>query len=114
MKPEQGRSQQVPGGPPSEGVPTPESTDSHNSQGEVEDLLSTLAEQGGVEFLNYLLAKAVPPSSESPDISKIREWSYRDILRMPKVQQKQWMDADRKSTRLNSSHRSLSRMPSSA
>jgi hypothetical protein len=47
-------------------------------------------QEGGVRFLNYLLAKAVSPNSESLDISKVREWSYRDIMRMNKAQQKEW------------------------
>jgi Reverse transcriptase (RNA-dependent DNA polymerase) len=50
-------------------------------------------QEGGVRFLNYLLAKAVSPDSESLDVSKVREWSYRDILRMNKAQQKEWKAA---------------------
>ena len=59
--------------------------DSNNSNEQVEAALTSLAKEGGVCYLNLLLAKADAPYSE-----------------------------DRKSTRLNSSHRSLSRMPSSA
>jgi hypothetical protein len=41
------------------------------SEDELDDLLH-LAKEGGVEFLNHLLAKAVPPSgSESPNTSNI-------------------------------------------
>jgi hypothetical protein len=47
-------------------------------------------EEGGVEFLNYLLAKAVTPDSGSPDVSKVREWSFKDIMRMSPAQQKEW------------------------
>ena len=93
MEWEQGSSQPVPGGLQDEDAPSPESEDPPDSQGEVEDILSTLVEQGGVGFLNQLLAKAVPPDLESLDISKIREWSYKDILYMSKVQQKEWTDA---------------------
>ena len=137
--------------------------DSSNSNEQVEAALTSLAKEGVVRYLNLLLAKADAPYSDVPDISKVREWSYKDLLRLPKSQQKEWMDAchqeldslckrdiydlvnpppgrriihnrwvfdkktdgwkrarlvakglDRKSTRLNSSHRSLSRMPSSA
>jgi|SRR6267142_3226216 len=42
--------------------------------------LHSLVQEGGVHYLNYSLAKADTPSSEVPDISKIREWSYRDLL----------------------------------
>src|SRR6267142_1268987 len=55
--------------------------------------LHSLVQEGGVRYLNYLLAKADPPSSDIPEISKIREWSYKDLLRLPKSQQIEWMDA---------------------
>src|SRR6201984_2230440 len=49
---------------------------------EVEGLLR-LQREGGVKYLDYLLAKAVPPMDPvSPDTAKIREWTYRDILKM--------------------------------
>ena len=54
--------------------------------------LTSLAQEGGVRYLNYLLAKADTPHLEVPDISEIREWSYKDLLRLPKSQQKEWMD----------------------
>ena len=68
-------------------------TTSDDSQDEVEDVLATLAEEGGVEFLNHLLARAVSTDSEVLDTSNIREWSFKDIMRMPSAQQKGWMDA---------------------
>ena len=55
--------------------------------------LHSLVQEGGVRYLNYLLAKADTPSSDVPEISKIREWSYKDLLRLPKSQQIEWMDA---------------------
>jgi hypothetical protein len=64
------------------------------SEDEVEDILR-LAEEGGVEFLNHLLAKAVPPHSETPDTANIREWTFRDILKMPSDSQKEWKSACR-------------------
>ena len=39
-----------------------------------------------------MLAKADTPHSEVSDVSKIREWSYKDLLGLPKSQQKEWMD----------------------
>ena len=67
---------------------------SRGSVDEVEDLLLVhLAQEGGVEFVRYILAQAVPHevSTEPP----IREWTYRDILRLPEVQQKDWKIACR-------------------
>ena len=68
-------------------------TPAHHSDDQVEDILTTLTQEGGVRFLNYLLAKAVSPDSESLDVSKVKEWSYRDILRMNIAQQKEWKAA---------------------
>ena len=61
---------------PSEPVPAA-------SEDEVDDILH-LVREGGVEFLNHLLIKAVPPDgSESPNTSNIHEWTFQDILKMP-------------------------------
>ena len=54
-------------------------------------VLSWLAQEGGVKFLDVLLAKAVPLDDlGSPDTSKICEWTLRDILQMPSGQQEEW------------------------
>ena len=68
-------------------LPRPESED------EVEQNLSILIEEGGVKTLNHLLAHTVPPDSEPLSTSNIREWSFKNILRMPLVQQKEWKTA---------------------
>jgi len=75
-------------------------TTSGDSRAEVEGSLAAglhldLAEDGGISNLNALLAKAVPTSSEVLDASKVKEWSYKDIARMPDVQRKEWTDACR-------------------
>src|SRR5487761_1703806 len=49
-------------------------TSSDQSQSEVERSLTLLAQEGGVNAINYLLAKAVTTQSPVPDISNIREW----------------------------------------
>jgi hypothetical protein len=73
----------------------PESEDLQtDSEGDVDDLLR-LAREGGVEFLNQLLAKAVPPDSETPDTANVREWTFRDIIKMPKAAQQEWKQACR-------------------
>jgi len=58
----------------------------------VEETLSYLVKHGGVRNLNTLLAIAVPPGSEIPDTCNICEWTFKDIMRMPSVQQKDWID----------------------
>jgi hypothetical protein len=71
----------------------PESEDPQtDSEGDVDELLH-LAREGGVEFLNHLLAKAIPPDSETPDTANVREWTFRDIIKMPKVAQQEWKQA---------------------
>jgi hypothetical protein len=68
----------------------PESEDPQtDSEGDVDDLLR-LAREGGVEFLNQLLAKAVPPDLETLDSANVREWTFRDIIKMPKAAQQEW------------------------
>src|SRR6266851_5260387 len=62
-----------------------------------------LAREGGVEFLNQLLAKAVPPDLKTPDTANMREWTFRDIIKMPKDTQKEWKQACHKE--LDSLHR---------
>jgi hypothetical protein len=91
--PEQGADEEnVPSGPT-------ESSHGPGSSEDVEDVLfhwqglNFLMKEGGVHYLNYLLDKADAPNSELPDISKVREWSYKDLLRLPTSQQKEWMDA---------------------
>ena len=71
-----------PNGPKSEDPQT-------DSEGNVDDLLC-LTREGGVEFLNQLLAKAVPPDSETPDTANVHEWTFRDIIKMPKAAQQEW------------------------
>ena len=60
----------------------------------VEDLLvAQLAQKGGVDFVCYLLAQAVPQDEST--VAPIREWTYKDILRLPEAQQKEWKTACR-------------------
>ncbi len=73
-----------------------------DSEGNIDELLR-LAREGGVEFLNQLLAKAVPPDLETPDTANMREWTFRDIIKMPKDTQKEWKQACHKE--LDSLHR---------
>jgi hypothetical protein len=60
---------------------------------DTESQLAKLAQEGGVDFINYLLAKAVADDGSLPNTSSPREWTFRDILRMPKQQQVEWKKA---------------------
>ena len=68
---------------------------SAESVDEVEETLSYLAKHRGVRNLNTLLATAVPPGSEIPDTHNIHKWSFKDIMRMPSAQQRDWIEACR-------------------
>jgi hypothetical protein len=52
-------------------------------EGNIDELLCLVME-GGVEFLNQLLAKAVPPDLETLDTANVYKWTFRDIIKMPK------------------------------
>jgi hypothetical protein len=73
-------------------LPTTLSESLHDSEDEVDQqLLTHLAQEGGVKFQDYLLAKAVPLYDlESPDTSNICKWTFRDILKMPSELQEEW------------------------
>jgi hypothetical protein len=80
-----------------EQVPGPSSDNQSGGSGQdapqdiTEEHLAKLAKEGGVEFMNYLMAKAVPIDDSLPQST--REWTFRDILRMPKQQQVEWKKA---------------------
>ena len=86
----------VPG--PSHGKPQHESDTllppSRGSVDKVEDLLvAQLVQEGGVELVRYLLAKAVLLTESTAESTPIREWTYKDIMHMPEAQQREWKAA---------------------
>ena len=53
-----------------------------------------LAQEGGALFINYLLAQAIQPDDERdkslpPTISRVRDWHFQDILKLPKAQKEE-------------------------
>ena len=79
----------------SEPAPSPVHRENQpESEGEVDDILR-LQREGGVKYLDYLLAKAVPNDLESPSTARVREWTFRDILKMPSESQREWKAACR-------------------
>ena len=54
--------------------------------------MSRLACEGGVDFMQYLLSKAVLPPVPSA-ASAPRDWTFKDILSMPSQERKGWIDA---------------------
>jgi len=98
-QPKSRQNEPVPG-PSSQPNPTTHSDDDallddeHAPESEDSEVVLKLAQEGGVRFMNFLLAKAVPPHDELPNPSNIRDWTLRDILHLP-AQQKEWKTACR-------------------
>ena len=59
----------------------------------------------------WILGKRSQPHKPPKDYKYVEELAH---LQIELIKMQEWVRSDRKSTRLNSSHRSLSRMPSSA
>jgi len=65
----------------------------HDTPLDTESQLAKLAQEGGVGLINYLLAKAVADDEPLPNTPSPREWTFRDILRMPNKLQEEWKKA---------------------
>ncbi|THH27330.1 hypothetical protein EUX98_g6847 [Antrodiella citrinella] len=75
--------------------PNPARDNAAPSEDEVEDILARLCREGGVELIDLLLAKAIPQRELLPDESNVREWTFRDISKLPKKEQEEWRHACR-------------------
>ena len=67
----------------------PQDSDQQDSDSQ----LARLAQEGEVGLMNYLLAKAVADNKPLLNTSSPREWTFRDILRMPNKLQEEWKKA---------------------
>ena len=61
---------------------------------DLELILPRLAQEGGAPFISYLLAQAIQPDNERdkslpPAVSKVRDWHFQDILKLPKAQKEE-------------------------
>ena len=85
---------------PSNEQRVPDSSSQPASGADVQDDLDEqarmekLCREGGVGLITELLSKAVP-DEDVPDVSNIRNWTLRDIYKLPKALQKEWFDACR-------------------
>ena len=55
--------------------------------------MAKLCREGGVGLLNYLLMKAIPPVKSDRPSKNVREWTFKDIARLPPDEQKAWLHA---------------------
>ena len=73
-----------------------------SSDSEGADFVARLAQEGGVQFQHFLVSKAVSPNAED---SSPKEWTYRDLLKLPKERLNEWKAAcERELDALNRRH----------
>jgi Reverse transcriptase (RNA-dependent DNA polymerase) len=52
-----------------------------------------MAQDGGAGLINFLLSAAVSSADAKgkiPEVSKVCEWHYRDLMHLPKAMQEEW------------------------
>jgi hypothetical protein len=55
--------------------------------------LTKMAQDGGAGLINFLLRAAVSladAKEKIPEVSKVREWHFRDLMHLPKAMQEEW------------------------
>jgi Reverse transcriptase (RNA-dependent DNA polymerase) len=55
--------------------------------------LMKMAQDGGAGLINFLLRAAVSSAvtkGKIPEVSKVCEWHFRDLMRLPKATQEEW------------------------
>jgi Reverse transcriptase (RNA-dependent DNA polymerase) len=55
--------------------------------------LAKMAQDGGAKLINFLLRAAVSSADAKgkiPEVSKVHEWHFRDLMRLPKAAQEEW------------------------
>jgi hypothetical protein len=82
-----------------EGVPAPSGSgnrpDSPPHEGknkQCADYLVKMVQEGGAGLTNFLLSAAVssaPAKGKIPDVTKVCEWHFRDLMRLPKAAQEE-------------------------
>ena len=58
--------------------------------------LAKIAQDGGAKLINFLLSAAVSSADAKgkiPDVSKVHEWHFRDLMCLPKAVQEEWKTA---------------------
>ena len=55
--------------------------------------LAKLCKEGGVPAINFLLSKAVSPAANNNITKSPKEWTYRDIVRLPEAEHEAWRTA---------------------
>ena len=61
-----------------------------------DSLVQNMVQEGGAGLIKFLLRAAVSSTDAKgsiPDVSKVREWQYRDLMCLPKAVQEEWKTA---------------------
>ena len=53
-----------------------------------EEDVQKMCEEGGANLVRYLMGKAL--TTQDPQTKNVRNWSYKDIARLPQAEQKLW------------------------
>ena len=81
---------QMPGNLPGTPVAPPAHTPTSPTTSDSEDDIEQLCHEGGVDLAAFLMSKAISIQAVSAEIKPIREWTYRDILKLPAAAQEKW------------------------
>ena len=77
-----------------ESFPQTNSSTATTAESEIlEPDLDRLAAEGGDKFIRYMCAQAIEHHDDLPDPTNVRNWTFRDIRRMPKGLQEEWHKA---------------------
>ena len=87
-----------------EGVPAPSrapgnkpnSPPGEGQRTERADYLVKMVQEGGADLIKFLLRAAVSSTDAKgkiPDVSKVKEWHFRDLMHLPKAAQEEWKTA---------------------
>ena len=52
-----------------------------------------MVQEGGADLIKFLLRTAVlstDAKGKIPDVSKVKEWHFRDLMHLPKAAQEEW------------------------
>ena len=61
-----------------------------------DSLVYNMVQEGGAGLIKFLLRAAVPSTDAKekiPNVSKVREWQYRDLMHLSKAVQEEWKTA---------------------
>ena len=86
---------QMPGNLPGTPIAPPAHTPMPPTTSDSEDDIEWLCREGEADLAAFLMSKAIPIKAVSAETKPIREWTYRDILKLPTAAQEEWKAACR-------------------